>query len=823
MNPARLAATPAAPPAVRASGGDGRGWRSVQRIGAGLAALVPAALLLAATGDAALALGFFGGLALLAAGALLLRGGGAAAAGGAASDDGLRWSVVRAALAHDDVAVAITDRAGRMVCANDLYALWFDGFPTPPGLPLAGGGADALKRAGQAAWRDGHGRAAELELAALRLSAEVRRAGEADDHLVWRFAAPANSDLAGDFARVIEGPGGQILGQAGVMAALVNPAGRLLAANQAFLVRALGGRTAAPATGPVAGRDVAKLLRLDGAGGLSFASESGENGSGGSPLRLVQVPLAAADPAAPVALFLLDEDHAPAPASGNLSVVENLLATMPLGLGLVDRDGRFIYVNRAFGQATGTGDGKRPRYPGDMVVAEDKSALGDAVRRHVGGPAATSDMSVRLAGQPDEPVALRIAGVRGLGDAAALVMLKDGSEEIRLKRQVAQASKMQAVGQLAGGVAHDFNNILTAILGSCDLMLLRHSGGDGDYDDIKHIRDNANRAAGLTRQLLAFSRQQTLRPQILQLPDVVSEVSHLIKRLLGGQITLTVHHQRGQGPVRADPGQLDQVIMNLAVNANDAMPSGGTLTIETFAVAASEVAAIGGGVMPPGEYSAIRVADSGVGIAPATLSKIFEPFFTTKEVGKGTGLGLSTVYGIVKQSAGFIFADSELGKGTVFTIYLPVYRGAADGPALARPAKAKPKAPAWGTGKILLVEDEDVVRVVAERALIRCGYQVVCAANGEEGLERLASEAGVDLIVSDVVMPVMDGPAMVRAVRADHPTLPVVFMSGYAEETLRESIDLANMGFLPKPFSVEQLSNVVADALASARAAAADG
>jgi two-component system cell cycle sensor histidine kinase/response regulator CckA len=290
----------------------------------------------------------------------------------------------------------------------------------------------------------------------------------------------------------------------------------------------------------------------------------------------------------------------------------------------------------------------------------------------------SGDLAVRLASQPAEPVALTIAGLRGLGDAAVLLLLKDNSEEAKLKRQVAQATKMQAVGQLAGGVAHDFNNILTAIIGHCDLMLMRHTPGDSDYDDIQQIRSNSNRAAGLTRQLLAFSRQQTLRPQVLQLPDVVSEVSHLLKRLLGETVELQLKHGRDLGSVRADPGQLEQVIVNLAVNARDAMMSkgGGVLSIQTYAVSADQVAELGSDILPTAAYSAISVEDTGTGIAPGILGKVFEPFFTTKEVGKGTGLGLSTVYGIVKQSGGFIFADSKVGKGTRFTIYFTASYGA---------------------------------------------------------------------------------------------------------------------------------------------------
>src|SRR5665213_1725849 len=374
---------------------------------------------------------------------------------------------------------------------------------------------------------------------------------------------------------------------------------------------------------------------------------------------------------------------------------------------------------------------------------------------------------------------------------------------------------MQAVGQLAGGVAHDFNNILTAIIGHCDLMLMRHSPGDSDYDDIQQIRSNSNRAASLTRQLLAFSRQQTLRPQVLQLPDVIAEVSTLLKRLLGETVKLQVKHGRNLGAVRADPGQLEQVIVNLAVNARDAMLAkdpngGGTLTLQTFSVGQDDVRRMGSEILPIADYTALRASDTGTGIAHGVLAKIFEPFFTTKEVGKGTGLGLSTVYGIVKQSGGFIFADSKEGEGSSFTLYFPVHRAEA-----VRPTR-KTKAPAgdlWGTGTILLVEDEATVRAVAERALTRHGYTVLVAENGEAALEILARESQIDLMISDVVMPTMDGPATAREARRSHPDLPILFISGYAEEQLRQSIDLDRVAFLAKPFSVQKLAEAARDAV----------
>jgi two-component system cell cycle sensor histidine kinase/response regulator CckA len=472
-----------------------------------------------------------------------------------------------------------------------------------------------------------------------------------------------------------------------------------------------------------------------------------------------------------------------------------------------------LFMNPSFIRAAALGAEETIVYPTDLVVEDDKAAVSDAVRRFTAGRGSSSDLAVRLKTRPEESVTRTVAAAKGFGEAAVLLSLKDNSEESRLKRQVAQAMKMQAVGQLAGGVAHDFNNILTAIIGHCDLMAMRHIPGDSDYDDIQQIKHNSNRAAALTRQLLAFSRQQTLRPQILQLPDVISEVSNLLKRLLGETITLNVRHGRNLGTVRADPGQLEQVIVNLAVNARDAMPDGGTLTIQTYAVSAADVRRLDIEIMPLIDYTALKVTDTGTGIPPDIISKIFEPFFSTKEVGKGTGLGLSTVYGIVKQTGGFIFAESEPRQGTSFVIYLPVHEAGEQAALPLRTAK-EPSTELWGAGTILLVEDEGMVRAVAERALTRQGYTVLTATNGEEGLEILDGDVPIDLVISDVVMPTMDGPTMARLARDRKPGLPIIFMSGYAEEQLRKSIDIDRIGFLPKPFSVQQICSAARDVLA---------
>jgi two-component system cell cycle sensor histidine kinase/response regulator CckA len=539
-------------------------------------------------------------------------------------------------------------------------------------------------------------------------------------------------------------------------------------------------------------------------------------------VRLFHIPLDREKEKGPALILLIDDDGGMVERGKALEQVESMLSLLPLGLALTDRDGRFLFLNEAFAKTAGIGEKEQPLYPGDLMISDDKSAVSDAVRRYASGPPLAGDLAVRLRNGGEEPVALGIAGVRGLGEAAVLLSIRDNSEESKLKSQVAQATKMQAVGQLAGGVAHDFNNILTAIIGHCDLMLLRHAPGDSDYDDIQQVKNNSNRAAGLTRQLLAFSRQQTLRPQVLQLPDVVADVSNLLKRLLDETIELEVRHGRNLGLVRADPGQLEQVIINLGVNARDAMPHGGKISISTQAVVASDVRALKSDILPVGDYTSLIFSDSGNGIPPHVIGKIFEPFFTTKAVGKGTGLGLSTVYGIIKQSGGYIFADSKPGQGTTFSIYFPVHhptkedleRATLNSP----PVKATARKELWGTGHILLVEDEDMVRAVAERALTRQGYTVVTASEGEEALGLLAVQADkeqqFDLIVSDVVMPNMDGPTMAKHVRKNYPDLPILFMSGYAEEQLRKSIDLDKVNFLPKPFSVAQIAEAVGETLA---------
>ncbi len=713
------------------------------------------------------------------------------------------WSITHAAAQLSNAAIAISDRAGRLVCANDHFTKAFAGLKAPPDLGVDDASRELLVAAGRAAWRDGNAQVDAIVKDHRQFSVKVARAGTADEYLLWRLAPIEQLDIESRAIELITGRIGRAMADSGVMAVSIGPDGRIRAANAAFAVRATGTDLE-----PITGREFASYMRMDEKGSIFFERE----GRRGLPIRLLHVPLAEDRPDGASLLLAVDEEAAKVERGLALAHVEQLLSTLPLGLALVDRDGRFLFANDAFARVIDVAPEELPPYPGDLVIAEDKAAVLESIRRYGSGSANSGDIAVRLKEQPDEVIALSIAGVRGLGEAAVLLGLKDNSEETKLKRQVAQQTKMESIGQLAGGVAHDFNNILTAIIGYCDLILLRHQPGDGDYDDIQQIRNNSNRAASLTRQLLAFSRQQTLRPQVLQLPDIVSESSILLKRLLGETVRLEVNHGRAMGAVRADPGQLEQVIINLALNARDAMSKGGVVHISTKSVSQDEVRAMASDILPIGNYVLLSVEDSGTGIPRENLAKIFEPFFTTKEVGKGTGLGLSTVYGIVKQSGGFIFAESEVGQGTRFDIFLPVHVGEAT----AEPAKRefyKPK-DLWGNGRILIVEDEDMVRAVAERALARQGYVVETACDGEEALALFADGKRYDLVVSDVVMPNMDGPTMARNLRGQFGDIRLLFMSGYAEEQLRQTISLDNVSFLPKPFSVQQIAEAVHDALA---------
>ncbi len=422
-------------------------------------------------------------------------------------------------------------------------------------------------------------------------------------------------------------------------------------------------------------------------------------------------------------------------------------------------------------------------------------------------------------------------------EEAAIVYAVETTEQKALETQMAQTQKMNAVGTLAGGIAHDFNNVLTAILLSADHLLLSARSSDASFADLMEIKRNANRAAVLVRQLLAFSRKQTMRPTVLNLTDVIGDLRMLVDRMTGTHVKIDVDYARDLWPVRTDLGQFEQVLLNLAVNARDAMPKGGTLTIRTRNMPAAEAAAMNRTELPAEDFVVVDVVDEGTGIAPEILDKIFEPFFTTKEVGKGTGLGLSMVYGIVKQSGGYIYPESEVGKGTTFHILLPRYieepvaapvEGAeplpaadtADKVAVGKQLGQSATEPAdltGGSAVVLLVEDEEAVRRGGKRMLETRGYTVHEAGSGVEALEIMEElDGAVDIVVSDVVMPEMDGPTLLRELRKSYPDLKFIFVSGYAEDAFARNLPSdAKFGFLPKPFSLKQLAVAVREMLDS--------
>ncbi|SEK83832.1 ATP-binding protein [Pacificibacter marinus] len=398
-----------------------------------------------------------------------------------------------------------------------------------------------------------------------------------------------------------------------------------------------------------------------------------------------------------------------------------------------------------------------------------------------------------------------------------IAVLSDATELKSLEAQFVQSQKMQAIGQLAGGVAHDFNNLLTAISGHCDLLLLRHDRADPDYGDLVQIHQNANRAASLVGQLLAFSRKQTLKPEVIDLRDTLADLTHLLNRLVGEKVSLTLSHDAGLLPIRVDKRQLEQVVMNLVVNARDAMVAGGEIKVETRNEILTADLVRDRASVPEGEYVLVKVTDQGVGIPPERLQKIFEPFFTTKRTGEGTGLGLSTAYGIIKQTGGFIFVDSVVGSGTSFSIYLPAHTALAEAIVEVTPpvATVSTNYAERGTGVILLVEDEAPVRAFASRALRMRGYTVIEADCAEEALETLADpELTVDIFVTDVIMPGMDGPTWVSEALKARPNVKVVFVSGYAEDHFSEQqARIPNSVFLPKPFSLSELTSTVQEQL----------
>ncbi|ESX98277.1 PAS domain-containing sensor histidine kinase [Mesorhizobium sp. LNJC405B00] len=503
----------------------------------------------------------------------------------------------------------------------------------------------------------------------------------------------------------------------------------------------------------------------------------------------------------------------------------------PMAIAAVDNGGRILRTNAPFLSLFSSvvdGDAVDRRVRLDTVIHErDRPAFAAAFEKARLRQADIEPIDTLLPGNEERHIRFYVNAVAdGTGEGAeesAIVYAVETTEQKALEGQMAQSQKMQAVGQLAGGIAHDFNNVLTAIIMASDLLLTNHRPSDPSFPDIMNIKQNANRAASLVRQLLAFSRKQTLRPEVLNLTDVLADLRMLLARLVGNEIKLKVDHGRDLWPVKVDIGQFEQVVVNLAVNARDAMPAGGDLTVRTRNVTAEQCKSFSYRELTPADYVVVEVEDSGSGIAPDVLKKIFEPFFTTKEVGKGTGLGLSMVYGIIKQTGGFIFCDSEIGKGSTFRIFLPRHIVEAKKPgdvseAPVAPVKAADSAKDLsGSATVLLVEDEDAVRMGGSRALTSRGYTVHEASSGVEALEVFEALGGkVDIVVSDVVMPEMDGPTLLGELRKRQPDIKFVFVSGYAEDAFARNLPPdAQFGFLPKPFSLKQLATVVKDVLES--------
>lgn len=501
-------------------------------------------------------------------------------------------------------------------------------------------------------------------------------------------------------------------------------------------------------------------------------------------------------------------------ARDRLAVLSRALENAPFGLLLLDKDRMVREANANFRQLIG-----REALSGasflDLFKAEDGAAItammDELENRRVAGP-----LDVSPASGQEVSLTLHVsrsAESRG-GSAGMLVYVLDATERKRLEMQFAQSQKMQALGQLAGGVAHDFNNMLTAIIGFCDLVLQRHHQGEQTFADVMQITQNAKRAARLVRQLLAFSRQQPLQPRLTNVTDILAEISSLLRRVLGERVTLKMTHGRELGLIKADHSQLEQVVINLAVNARDAIDGFGALDIETSMVEFTAPTPLSGETAPAGRYLVIAVTDTGAGIPDHIRDRIFDPFFTTKGIGEGTGLGLSMVYGSLQQMGGFITVDSRTQgeTGTTFRLYIP--EAAPHGTDIQDDlAAAGPESDVTGGGEILLVEDEDPVRLFSARALRSKGYVVTEARTGAAALEILA-ENSFDLLVTDMMMPEVDGATLIKTARKDMPDLPVVCISGYTQEAVAKEISaLPKVYFLPKPFSLKQLAAKVKTAL----------
>ncbi|WP_439816918.1 response regulator [Zavarzinia sp. CC-PAN008] len=783
-----------------------RGWLSARRptFWPTVAINIAGVLILfveAAKGEVLLAGVMAGALALANAVAVMVN-----ARIGPAEGHGFSGPMLRAVLGESDEPRLVTDREGRVLHANPAWRTLlgpsFEHEPTLrdlPGLdPLA---VEALDRLAAGA------------LGTAGVTLRLSRPLQGSRHVAITAVPLAGPDglVLWTVAPRLARPQGvaRAFDHAGLGWFEANADGAIDLANHT-LAGWLGLQVEAFNTARI---QLDEILSLEDGGGPRRIGRLRTERQSAFPVEVVELPAEAAWRSAGVVRDLRSEAALRDAFAVAQARFDRFFNDAPIAIAVIDGEGAVIEANAAFSAlATGRRDvtAVLDKPIVQFLLAEDR---GVAKALQPGAVPPVNATEVRFRGPP-ERVAQLYSSPHQAPIGGAILFLLDTTEQKNLELQFAQSQKMQAVGQLAGGIAHDFNNLLTAIIGFSDLLLTRFSAGDPAFADLMQIKQNANRAANLVRQLLAFSRQQTLRPKVIDVTDVLAELSNLLRRLIGENIQLNMIHGRDLGLVKVDPGQLDQVIINLAVNARDAMTTGGVLTIRTSNVPAAKVAELGNSLMPQTDFVLIEVSDTGMGIPKENLGKIFEPFFTTKEVGAGTGLGLSTVYGIVKQTGGFIFPFSEDGRGATFQIYLPRHL-AVEEPAAAAEADSPNARDLTGKGTILLVEDEDAVRVFAARALRNKGYTVLEANSGEAALEIVTDKSEqIDLLISDVVMPNMDGPTLIKHAKRHRPNMRIVFISGYAEEAFRRNLDKDEaFSFLPKPFSLKQLAAKVKEAI----------
>ena len=673
-------------------------------------------------------------------------------------------------------------------------------------------------------------------------------AGTAGGLTEWRLAdaTPEHEDTANTLAAT--GDGQALLDSLHLGLFIIDEAGQVVEMND-WLVGRCGLAGDRIGAGDLA---IEELFAPDSAAIVRRAlAKAGRQGEAAGPARLNLDLVTREDGARPVRLLLrrLDDDagvrvlallEETTPGTAGTEVAaeqadarrfNSFFRAAPIAIAIVDPDGLVANANAAYTRMFRDGRSLAPGAVENLLETLDadcRPAAARAIKAAAEGQVNPAPSEIAIGPDGHRTGRLYASPIRlGKGGRrAAIVYGVDTTKQRELEVHFAQSQKMQAVGQLAGGMAHDFNNVLTTIILSSDFLLASHPANDPSFKDIMAIKQNASRAAGIVRQLLAFSRQQTLRPKVLSLTEVISDWSIWLSRILDDKIELKVSHGRDLWYVKADQTQFEQVIMNLAVNARDAMTRGGCLTIRTYNMDEREAAKLDDRGMVAADYVVCEISDTGSGMPGEIVEKIFEPFFSTKEVGKGTGLGLSTVYGIIKQTGGFIYCDSEVGKGTRFRIYLPRYREeacqepepetdfeAASRKTAKRAGKGRSR-DLTGSGTVLLVEDEEAVRRFAARALARQGYKVLEAGTGTEALEVMRKTGDeVNLVISDIVMPEMDGPALLKALRKKKPGLRIIFISGYAEDAMKSLTGDEEFTFLAKPFQLKELVATVKETL----------